>query len=61
LGKRSTITPPNKENKRTGKELTAATKPIKKAELVNSRTNQLWATICSQVPIREINWPKKYN
>ena len=42
-----------------GPNCSAPMTPSLKGELVNSRTSQAWATVCIQVPIREMSWPAR--
>jgi hypothetical protein len=57
LFSRSAKTPPNNDRRNIGIELKKPTSPKRKAELVNSKTSQLWATCWIQVPIKETNIP----
>jgi len=59
LGNLSTITPPKSVNRSDGRVASAATRPIRNAELVSFKTSQPSATICSHVPMRENNCPLK--
>ncbi|OGK28982.1 hypothetical protein A3H84_03315 [Candidatus Roizmanbacteria bacterium RIFCSPLOWO2_02_FULL_40_13] len=61
FGKRSAITPPNREKSNAGNVVMAAINPTQKAELVRVRTSHPKATFCIQVPERETNCPINHN
>src|SRR5215469_12131145 len=56
---RSAITPPISENIRIGICPRKLSRPSRKGECEISSTSQLWATICIQVPMDEVQAPSQ--
>ena len=55
----SARTPPNRESRNMGMAPKKPTSPKRNAEFVNWNTNQLRATDCIQVPVRETIFPNQ--
>ena len=60
LSTRSATTPPYGPSSSTGNVCSATTTPILVPEPVSTSTSQDCATVCIQVPTREMAWPRKY-
>ena len=58
---RSMMTPENSENRKTGTNCMAETKPTKKDEFVRLKAKSGWATFCIHVPINEKHMPAVYS
>ena len=59
LGMRSASSPPQAPNSSIGRNCSAVVKPTATPLSVRVRTTQIAATVCIQVPEREISWPAK--
>ena len=57
LSMESTITPAQRESRRTGRNCANPRNPSIRADEVRRCISQPWATLCIQVPIREMSWP----